>query len=90
MSDPQPLFRFDPSTSPDQAQAAVLVVSMGGFIDAGHTQRLVTEALLESHRHRPVATVDLDPLYDYRGRRPVMTFDRDRWTQYDKPALTLD
>lgn len=90
MSDPQPLFRFEPGTSPDKAKAAVLVVSMGGFIDAGHTQRLVTEHLLESHHHSPVATVDLDPLYDYRGRRPVMTFDRDRWTQYDKPALALD
>jgi len=26
---------------------------------------------------------------DYRGRRPAMTFDRDRWSSYDDPSLVL-
>lgn len=89
MQDPSALYRFETDTSPASARASVLLVSLGGFIDAGHTQRVLTSHLLEAHDHTVVASFDIDQLLDYRGRRPIMTFDRDRWTSYDDPSLLL-
>jgi hypothetical protein len=91
VQDPTELFQFetDSSLSPDDTHASVLVLALGGFIDAGHTQRLLTEHLLESHESRVVASFDVDQLLDYRGRRPVMVFDRDHWASYEDPSLLL-
>ena len=89
MQDPSELYRFETDTDPASARAPVMLVSMGGFIDAGRTQRLLTEHLLAAHDHTVVASFDLDQLLDYRGRRPMMTFERDRWTSYEDPSLLL-
>lgn len=89
MQDPTQLYRYETDTDPAAARASVMLVSMGGFIDAGRTQRLLTEHLLSSHEHTVVASFDLDQLLDYRGRRPMMTFDRDRFTSYEDPSLLL-
>lgn len=89
MQDPSELYRFETDTDPASARASVMLVSMGGFIDAGRTQRLLTEHLLAAHDHTVVASFDLDQLLDYRGRRPMMTFERDRWTSYEDPSLLL-
>ncbi len=86
------LYRFETDADardPREVRAGVLVASLGGFIDAGGTQRLLTAHLLEHHESRVVASFDVDQLYDYRGRRPVMTFDKDRWTAYDDPSMLL-
>ncbi len=71
------------------APAGVLVASLGGFVDAGHSQRLFTTHVLDHHPSTVVASFDLDQVFDYRGRRPTMTFDKDRWTGYEDPALLL-
>lgn len=96
MQDPTDLFRFETDTAPDGApssiadlRASVLVVALGGFIDAGNTQKLVSEHLLATHESRVIASFDVDQVLDYRGRRPVMTFDRDHWSSYDDPSLLL-
>ncbi|WP_295701541.1 PAC2 family protein [Lapillicoccus sp.] len=89
MQDPSALYRFETDTNPASARASVLLVSLGGFIDAGRTQHVLTSHLLEAHDHTVVASFDIDQLLDYRGRRPMMTFDRDRWTSYDDPSLLL-
>ena len=89
MQDPSELYRFETDTDQASARASVMLVSMGGFIDAGRTQRLLTEHLLAAHDHTVVASFDLDQLLDYRGRRPMMTFDRDRFTSYEDPSLLL-
>jgi len=89
VQDPSTLYRFEADTGPQSERAAVLIVSLGGFIDAGGTQRLLTEHLLEAHEHSVVASFDVDQLLDYRGRRPAMTFDKDRWVSYDDPSLLL-
>ena len=36
-----------------------------------------------------MARFDVDALIDYRSRRPVMTFAKDHWEDYDTPELTL-
>lgn len=89
MRDPHELYQLETDTDPAELRASVLVVSLGGFIDAGHTQRLLTSHLLETLEHTVVASFDVDQLLDYRGRRPVMTFDKDRWTAYADPSLLL-
>jgi hypothetical protein len=96
VQDPTDLFRFETDTAPDGApssiadlRASVLVVALGGFIDAGNTQKLVSEHLLATHESRVIASFDVDQVLDYRGRRPVMTFDRDHWSSYDDPSLLL-
>jgi hypothetical protein len=70
-------------------RASVLLVSLGGFVDAGQTQRLLTDHVLATLPHDVVASFDLDQLLDYRGRRPAMMFDRDHWSSYADPALLL-
>jgi hypothetical protein len=89
MRDPSELYSFETDTPPGDLRASVLLVSLGGFIDAGQTQRLLTEHILAVCPHTVVASFDVDQLMDYRGRRPAMMFDRDRWTSYDDPTLVL-
>ena len=88
VQDPQ-LFRFENDTDPADAHAGVLVASLGGFVDAGQTQEVLTRHLLAAHPSTVVASFDVDQVLDYRGRRPVMTFDKDRWTGYADPSLLL-
>jgi len=89
VQNPSQLYRFETDTDPRDVRATVLLVALGGFIDAGGAQRLMTDHLLRSLDHTVVASFDLDQMFDYRGRRPVMTFDRDRWSAYADPSLLL-
>lgn len=89
MLDPTALFRLETDTAARDMRASTLIVSTGGFIDAGNAQRLMTAHILGTLEHTVVATFDLDQLLDYRGRRPMMTFDRDRYSEYEDPSLIL-
>ncbi|MCA0437513.1 MAG: PAC2 family protein [Austwickia sp.] len=89
MLDPRELYSFETDTDVSALRASVLVVAFGGYLDAGGTQRLLVDHLLSTLQHSVVATFDIDQLFDYRGRRPVMTFERDRWTAYEDPTLVL-
>ncbi|MGH3158480.1 MAG: proteasome assembly chaperone family protein [Streptosporangiaceae bacterium] len=70
-----------------QLDGATLLWYFEGFIDAGAAGRLVTEHLLGKLDHKVVASFDVDRLIDYRSRRPVMTFVKDRWERYEKLEL---
>lgn len=87
--DPSQLYSFEPGVDPDAVRAGVLVASLGGFVDAGAVQRVLTKHLLAAHESRQVASFDVDQILDYRGRRPVMTFERDHWSAYERPELAL-
>jgi predicted ATP-grasp superfamily ATP-dependent carboligase len=87
MLDPGELYELDESTVADDAP--VLVVSLDGFVDAGQASRLAITHLFAELGTRQVATFDLDQLLDYRGRRPTMLFDTDRWVSYQDPALAV-
>lgn len=89
MLNPHDLYHFETETPVEDVRASALVVAFGGYLDAGGTQRLLVEHILTTLEHRVIATFDIDQLFDYRGRRPLMTFDRDRWTSYDDPTLVL-
>jgi hypothetical protein len=86
---PSELYRFETDAEPQDLRASVMIVTLGGFVDAGQTQRLLSDHLLASSDGAVVASFDVDQLLDYRGRRPGMVFDTNRWMSYDDPSLAL-
>jgi hypothetical protein len=86
---PSELYHFETDTDPQELRASVMLVALGGFMDAGHTQRVLTDHLLASSESTVVAAFDADQLIDYRSRRPPMVFDTSRWVSYEDPCLAL-
>jgi PAC2 family len=70
-------------------QGPVLVHSLEGFLDAGNAAALATQALLAQSSGRVVASFDIDAFYDYRARRPPMTFSESRYQDYEAPRLVV-
>ena len=90
MLDPDALYAFDAvPPQPGELDRPVLVHALSGFVDAGAAGRLASEHLLATLPHRVLVRFDVDQLYDYRARRPVMTFVEDHWESYDAPRLEL-
>lgn len=89
MRDPRELYDIHVDLPADAIDADVMVLALGNLIDAGNVQQLLTQHLLGQFEHSVLASFDLDQLYDYRGRRPVMTFDRDHYQSYQEPRLVL-
>ncbi|WP_026423371.1 proteasome assembly chaperone family protein [Actinokineospora inagensis] len=85
--DPEELFEVD-SDVPDLS-GVVLLHHFSGFMDAGSAGAALVEHLLAVCEHRVVARFDVDGLIDYRARRPMMTYDTDRWQGYDRPELVV-
>lgn len=83
------LYAYREGITTDDARASVMLVSLGGFVDAGHTQALLAAHILAHHEHQLIATFDADQLVDYRSRRPMMGFESDRYTSYDAPTIEL-
>jgi PAC2 family len=70
-------------------QGPVLIHSLDGFLDAGNAAGLATETLLAQSSGRIVASFDIDAFYDYRARRPPMTFSENRYEDYERPRLVV-
>jgi hypothetical protein len=71
------------------AGGPVLVHALEGFLDAGNAAALATAHLLGSSPGRVVASFDIDAFYDYRARRPPMTFSENRYQDYAAPRLVV-
>ncbi len=67
----------------------VLLHCLEGFLDAGNAAALATQHLLAQSSGRVVASFDIDAFYDYRARRPPMTFSEDRYEGYETPRLVV-
>lgn len=89
MTESSSLFRLEADSASRPKHAPLLHVSLEGFIDAGQVREQLVEHLLGTLEHEVVASFDVDQLVDYRGRRPAMTFDRDRWVDFQDPSLVL-
>ncbi len=85
--DPQDLYTLH--ATPSDLGRPVLLHSLAGFLDAGGAGRLAVEQLLRTLDATPVATFDIDSMYDYRARRPRMTFLSDHYETIDLPELEL-
>jgi predicted ATP-grasp superfamily ATP-dependent carboligase len=71
----------------DERDSLVLVHALDGFLDAGRAGRLAADQLAVGSR--VVASFDVDQLYDYRGRRPPLTFSENHYQDYAAPRLVL-
>ena len=89
MQTPSDLYRFTTDADRTGGGSGVLVVALGAFIDAGQVQRMLSEHLIGTGNAEVVATFDVDQLFDYRGRRPTMVFDTNRWAEYEAPSMAL-
>jgi hypothetical protein len=67
----------------------VMLHSLEGFLDAGNAAALATRHLLAQSPGRVVATFDVDAFYDYRARRPPMTFAENHYESYETPRLVV-
>ncbi|MEU2184698.1 PAC2 family protein [Streptomyces thermolilacinus] len=96
MLDPQDLYAWEPKglavadmALAQESAGLIMLYHFDGYIDAGETGEQIVDSLLDSLPHQVVARFDHDRLVDYRARRPLLTFRRDRWTAYDTPAIEL-
>jgi hypothetical protein len=89
VQNPSDLYRIETDADLGEHRPGVLLVMLGGFVDAGQVQGILREHILESGDPEVVASFDVDQLLDYRGRRPAMVFDENRWVQYDDPSMLL-
>jgi predicted ATP-grasp superfamily ATP-dependent carboligase len=85
---PADLYQVGPA-APEPDGDLVMLYYLDGFIDAGAAGRLLTTHLMASLEHEQVAAFDIDSLLDYRSRRPIMTFAKDHWDDYEAPELGL-
>ena len=85
----EPSVLYELLTDRIEAESPVLVHSLTGFLDAGQAGKLAVDHLLRELEHRTIATFDLDDLFDYRARRPRMTFVSDHFAAVDVPSLEL-
>jgi len=67
----------------------ILVVCLDGFLDAGRAAVTATEHLLANSESRVVASLDVDSFYDYRSRRPPLSFVEDHYESYEAPRLVV-
>ena len=73
---------------PDGA-GLVMLYHFEGYMDAGEAGEQIVQRIIDAQPGVTVARFDADRLIDYRARRPMMTFRRDRWVSYDAPRLEL-
>ncbi|MFD5425675.1 PAC2 family protein [Streptomyces sp. NPDC127084] len=96
MLDPQGLYEWDPKglavvdmALAQESSGLVMLYHFDGYIDAGEAGQQIVGSLLGSLPHQVVARFDHDRLVDYRARRPLLTFRRDRWAGFEAPALEV-
>lgn len=75
--------------APPVPQGLPLVIALTGFTDAGAAVAQTIEYLRDELDPEPVAVFSNDVLLDYRARRPLVTFDGDRLTEYQPARLEL-
>jgi hypothetical protein len=62
----------------------IMVVALEGFLDAGTVAHLQ-----EGRASSVVASFEVEEFYDYRARRPPMTFLEDHYGDYEAPRLVV-
>lgn len=66
-----------------------LVVGLTGFMNAGSVVELTDQFLMDDDSANQVLSFDMDQLFDYRGRRPQITFDGTQFLGFEAPTLQL-
>ena len=72
-----------------RSDGPVLVMALEGFLDAGNASALCTAHLGTAGWGRVVASFEVDEFYDYRARRPPLSFTEDHYADYEAPRLVV-
>ncbi len=72
-----------------RSDGPVLVLALEGFLDAGNASALSVAHLGSGTPGRVVASFEVDEFYDYRARRPPMSFTEDHYADYEAPRLVV-
>lgn len=83
------LFQYGAHIDPRTVSDRVLVVAIGAFGDAGHSQRQLVDHLTNHLPSQEIGRFDLDKVLDYRDSRPMLLIEQDRVVGFDTPELTL-
>lgn len=67
----------------------VLLHALDGFLDAGNAAQLAARHLVGLDDGRVVASFEVDDFYDYRARRPPMSFVENHYESYEAPRLVV-
>lgn len=90
MMDPRMLYELNPHVWEKlRGERPVLFHLLDGYIDAGMVGHNLRAHLFEQCQHEVLVQFDVDQLHDYRGRRPAMTFDTNRWVAASDFELTM-
>ncbi len=73
---------------PTLSERPVLIHALDGFLTAGAAPRLAATQL-RTGQGEVVRRFDLDELYDYRARRPFITFQSEHYQDYEDPTLDI-
>ena len=71
-----------------EGNGPVLIHALDGFLGAGSAARLAADQL-RSGEGEVIREFDLDEMFDYRARRPSMSFREDHYANYDEPRLQI-
>jgi proteasome assembly chaperone (PAC2) family protein len=74
-------------TSP-KGNGPILIHALDGFLGAGSAARLAADQLRTGHGEL-IHEFDLDAMFDYRARRPMIAFREDHYAEYDDPTLQI-
>ena len=74
-------------TSPE-GKGPMLIHALDGFLGAGSAARLAADQLRSGHGEL-IHEFDLDSMFDYRARRPMIAFREDHYAEYDDPTLQI-
>ncbi|ATG54874.1 PAC2 family protein [Brachybacterium ginsengisoli] len=87
--DPTTLFSYERHVDSRSLQGRTLLVTLGAYSDAGESQQLIDDQLLNSLSSRVVGRLDMDQVYDYAGHRPEVTLQLDHFSDYERPEILL-
>lgn len=83
-----PRRRSVPDVRDSDGNGPILVHALDGFLGAGSAARIASDQL-RTGQGRVVHTFDIDTLFDYRARRPTISFREDHYAGYDDPSLEI-
>jgi len=66
----------------------VLIHALDGFLGAGSAARLAADQLKTGHGE-VIHEFDLDEMFDYRARRPMIAFRENHYADYEDPTLQV-
>lgn len=80
--------RRNDDETPREGKGPVLIHALDGFLGAGSAARLASEQL-RSGEGEVIHEFDLDEMFDYRARRPMIGFRENHYADYDDPTLQI-